>query len=111
MFLVSKIKAFDFICSYFWSFFLSLKAFRVCKLGVFLATWDIFCNASVPGAIVPSVRHSISRHQHLQVVPKRKKKKKREKKGKPATPQPSLDTSIQTLLDFPTSSVGGCVTR
>ena len=46
----------------------------------------------------------------------KKKKKKREKKkrGKREThhsPQPSLDTSIQTLLDFPTSSVGGCVTR
>ena len=43
-----------------------------------------------------------------------KKGRKKEKKGKKEThhsPQPSLDTSIQTLLDFPTSSVGGCVTR
>ena len=52
---------------------------------------------------------------HTKKGEKRKKEKKREKeKGEKEThhsPQPSLDTSIQTLLDFTTSSVGGCVTR
>ena len=62
----------------------------------------------------PSSIDSISRHLNLQVTPKREKKKGKKKRWKKEThhsPQPSLDTSIQTLLDFPTSSVGGCVTR
>ena len=79
---------------------------RVCKLGVFLATWDIFCNASVPGAVVPSVNVPSTPSTDIKTYrlyqKGRKRKKKKEKKGKPATPQPSLDTSIQTLLDFPT---------